>query len=219
MRRRNWWGASLGAYSSQRMPAIYQGQCFACGYKSPMTSGGHSAIIVDDLSTVAMHDTYPDRDDKRIVILAHPGENLILREYGLTYTSAVLAGRFLLIGEHFCESCGHLYKSRELGSCSLVFGCLPPALIGLIGAAIIGFQAPSVVDIKLLGFLATLFSWLLIDRLVGIYVRSRYAARAREFRIHPVCPKCGSHRVATAGTFPCPKCHSRSMKIEVVGVS
>lgn len=174
-----------------------------------MTSGGYDAIIVDDLSAVARNHTYPDSDE-RIVILAHPVESLILQKYGLTYTSAVLAGRFLLIGEHFCESCGHLYKSRELGSCTLVFGCLPPALIGLI----------AYISIKPLAFLAALFSWLLIDRLVGIYVRFRYAARAREFRIHPVCPECGSRRVATyARTFPCPKCHLRSLKIEMVGES
>jgi len=111
------------------MPVIYQGQCQNCQYKSPHTSGGYAAVVLDE--PIQRIDSHPD--DPRIVVLAHPLESQILADLGYAFTSATLAGRLLIIQEFFCKSCGNLYEVRNLGT-SPVVGCIP----SLIGGGLCG---------------------------------------------------------------------------------
>lgn len=200
------------------MPVIFQGECSSCGYQSPFVSDGYyGAVIVDNSCIIEKQDSDPN--DERIVVLAHPLEQDIIEKYGFTYSSATLQGRYLQMHDLFCKSCGNVYETRRLAAATLIFGCLPPILIAVLLGIVIGIFQSSILDGLFGAFTASLFSWLTIDWLVGVYVRLRYAERSREFYIPRVCPKCGSRRAAIRGVLPCPTCRQPSMKVKTIGMS
>lgn len=200
------------------MPAIYQGKCSRCGYESPSISDvQYGGVIADEPSTIKRYAVHPD--DERVIVLAHPLEQHIIQEHGHSYTSATFQGRYLRFKAYFCKSCGHVYETRQLASASLVFGCFPPLLIAIIIGVTIGWLRASIADGVFAALFATVLAGTLIDWLVGVYIRLRYAHRAREFNIGRICPECGSRRTATGGTLPCPCCHQRLMKVRFVGMS
>ena len=200
------------------MPVIYQGHCSSCDYESPTISDGHcGAVIAHDPSKISEYAVHPT--DNRIVVLMHPLEQSIIEDHGYTYASATFQGRYLTIKDYFCKSCGHVYETRRLSSANLVFGCLPPLLVAIVVGATIGYIRSSFVDGFFAGMFATFVAWFVIDWLVGIGIRIRYADRNREFRIARVCPRCGSRRAATGGRLPCPQCKQNSMKVKAVGMS
>ena len=199
------------------MPVIHQGHCGSCGYKSPFYTGGYKGVIVGPPSTV--EDCDNQLSGERVVILSHPCEQQIIEEHGFTYKSATFQGRLLNFTEYFCKSCGFYYKTRKLTSATLIFGCLTPIVISIVFGTAVGYYSSSIFAGLFAAYAATTLVWLLIDWLVGVYVRFRYAERAREYQIDRVCPKCGSRSAATGGTLPCPKCHQKAMKIKIVGMS
>ncbi len=200
------------------MPVIFQGQCQTCQYKSPHTSGGYAAVVVDE--PVQRPDSHPD--DPRIVVLAHPLESQILNDLGYTFSSATLAGRFLIIQEFFCKSCGNLYEVRKLGT-SPVVGCIPSLIGGVLCGIIAGtfthdLGVGFITGLAVVSILEILLGWL-IDPLISLW----YRERAREFRTQKRCPKCGDTRGVCPGSrravVPCPSCGQTSMQIKTIGIS
>ena len=201
------------------MPAIYRGECGACGHATPQTEEGYAAIIVDEPSDSAH--VHPDHD--RIVVLAHPSESAILDELGTNHRKATLEGRFLAVGRLFCGECGTLYETRRLRAAQLTWGCAPPVGAALLAGVAVGLAVGRLSVGVLAGLLVLVLVSTVLDRLTDRYVRTRFRERAREFDREPVCPDCGERAGrrpgASGGPLPCPECGERAMLLECVGRS
>lgn len=200
------------------MPLILQGKCSHCDYESPMISDGQcGGIIVSEPSTIESCDV--DSNDHRVAILAHPLEEQLLTKYGFTDFSVTMQGRYLIYRSHFCSSCGQVYKTRHLTAAIIPRGCVLVFILAFVAGIVIGYFTTSIL-IGWLGFgIAAIGLGLGLQEILGVYVRIKFRDRAREFEIKRICLHCGSRRAATRGTFPCPSCQERTMKVEVVGIS
>ena len=84
--------------ASQIVPVIYQGQCENCQHKSPITSGGYAAIVLDE----PVH--APTRIPMTIVLLFCSSPRVKYpRRSRLHLYSATLAGRWLVVHKYFCK--------------------------------------------------------------------------------------------------------------------
>ena len=91
--------------------------------------------------------------------------------------------------------------------------------IGLGVGVVVGTLWSSFLTGMVTGYLSLFVGMAISDRVVGVYVRSKYPERAKEVHRNRVCPKCNSRRATTRGTVTCPVCHQRTMKIRIWGVS
>ena len=206
------------------MPAIHQGHCKNCGYRTPRVSEGYKAVLLDGPAETTLRHA----DDDRIVILAHPCEGSRLERIGHTYTSATFQGRLLKYRAYFCRSCGHLYEVSRLGAANFSLGCWPFLAFGLVVGSAGGLWRTSIIFGLLCSVFAAVLAGSIADALVARHVRSRYADRARELDTERRCPKCGSSKAVSPGQawlvsffrrLPCPECKSRSVRIKDVGMS
>ena len=118
------------------MPLIYQGRCTACGATTP-TLCCYQAVFLDEPS----ESRHAHPDDRRLVVLPHPVEDLAIEEIGHTFPSASLAGRLVRVEPAFCKSCGRLYEVRRVTAglasslgCAGCLACL--AACGTAGTAV-----------------------------------------------------------------------------------
>jgi hypothetical protein len=204
------------------MALVYEARCSACEYASPVQSEGYLAVIVDKpTSSIFAHP-----DDRRVVILAHPLESMIMAEQGFTYESAVLGGRLLYIQNVVCSACGTIYEIRRLGATSAVMGLTGCFAILVVSAAVgvwvgwhyesflIGFVGHSLVLGAVLG---------LADWAFARYVRRRFKGRVDEYDRGPGCPRCGGRSYVRFKprwrALPCPGCGQRTVRVRMVGIS
>ena len=131
------------------MPAIYKGKCSECDYESQGTSGGYRAILMDEPSDSRhVHPT-----DKRLIILAHPVESLILEEIGIKDSEALLMGRTISVTVHFCNGCGSLTETRELlDNSNGSYGCLTNLFVSITTGVVVGFATNHVAYGMIAGF-------------------------------------------------------------------
>src|ERR1044072_275065 len=100
------------------MPPIYQAICSACNHASPVHPAGYLALILDAASPCR----HAHPDDRRLIILGHPLESMILEELGFTLESAAISGRLLYIQNVVCLGCGTMYELRRLSANSGAMG-------------------------------------------------------------------------------------------------
>lgn len=199
------------------MPALYRGECAACGHHTRETSDAYQAIVVDP----PVNSAHAHPDDDRIVVLPQPASSAVLDELGLTHRSATFAGRFIAIERLFCRECGELYEARRLGAAPLALGCAPPVGVGLAGGVAVGLTVGRFSIGVIAGILLLVIVSAVVDRITDRYVRKRFAERARDFDREAMCPRCGARAGRKPGTgsgpIPCPACGEQALLLECVG--
>lgn len=204
------------------MYPTYEVACSACDYVSDVDSEDYLAVIVDEPNTSI--DAHPD--EPRLVILGHPIEDMILEDFGFTFTSAGLGGRIVSVRNVACKSCGAMYEIRRLGASFILLegtGCL--AMLGLssvIGVGV-GWSEESIVS----GVMATglsLFGIFVVgDAILWRFVRWRYKDRVKEFDRGPECPRCHCKKYTYFppfwGKLICPKCGKKAVTVHAEGMS
>jgi predicted Zn-ribbon and HTH transcriptional regulator len=99
------------------MALIYKATCSRCGYER-RTTDGNVAIIAE-----GNHSAYADKEYPELVHLIHPGEGRILEELGTDCCLASRQGKYVIVKNLFCKTCGMLYQSRSISHCETTFGC------------------------------------------------------------------------------------------------
>lgn len=204
------------------MAAIYQAACSACDYTSLKQSDGYLAVILDRPSPL----THAHPEDRRVVILAHPVESMILSEMGVSFRTTCHEGRLLYVREVMCRSCGTMYEIRRLGAGGSALGgrgWLSILAIAMLVGALVGQQQNSIIFGLIAGCLASLSLSAIIERIVCRSIRRRYPRRVAEFDRGPGCPKCGGQEYAGFRSgwrkLVCPGCGRRSVRIRYVAKS
>lgn len=205
------------------MPSIFQATCSACEYKSPSYSEGYLAVILDEPSS----SKHTHQDDRRLVILAHPGEGRILDELGFNYESAALAGRLLYVRKVVCRSCGTSYEIRRIGGGTAalgISGCL--AFFGLASSVgtLIGWQGESLWNGFICGSIVFFALTAIVEFALSRFLRLRHKDRIAEFDRRPGCSKCGcKDYIRSRGSLwrklICPQCGKHSVQVGMVSRS
>ena len=107
------------------MAEIYQGSCSDCGAVTGKTFGSYEAVFLDEPAGPA----HAHPEDPHLVVLAHPNQLEILREFGFSGRAAQWGGRMVDIDEVVCRSCGRMFEVRRLSAGLPAFG-----LWGALGA-------------------------------------------------------------------------------------
>jgi predicted Zn-ribbon and HTH transcriptional regulator len=180
------------------MPVIYQGRCTACDAVTGSTSDGYSAVYVDEPATAYAHP-----DDPHLVILAHPGESLILEEVGYTHKAAASGGRLVAVRQVYCKECGRPFEVRRLTAGLTALGCG-----GCLGVVALAAVAGVGIGVLVGGWVGDVAGWTAFGLLVAVgevavrrSIRWRYSDRARRVDTPTQCPNCGSRRYACPGSL------------------
>ena len=131
------------------MLTLCQGFCSECGYETVIVPNLYWAVIVEGHRSQFATQTAPN-----LVILPHPGENLVLKEIGVSMWSAFWQGRLVRVRNVFCKSCGAPYEIRRLKT---VLGALT-FLVTVIPALTLAWVWRSRLDLLLL---VTAFLWMM----------------------------------------------------------
>lgn len=157
-------------------------------------------------------------DSGDLVPLPHPLESRALKAAGGTWTRAEIQGRLIYIHNLICADCGAENTTASLHTGGA--GCITGLVLGAVAFAcsILLFNLHPIIGI-VLAWIAMFAPSFLIDR----YVRIRYRDNAVPHQ-STRCSQCGGdHLVSLAsarrGPFPCPRCHQKTMTIEVAGRS
>jgi hypothetical protein len=215
------------------LPIIFQAHCESCAFASEIFPAEYGAVFVDQpvgdgpnltlagwvLFGPSTGAEIAEQKDDRLVALAHPGEEYFLSQTGYTWSGLIRTGRYVRVRRVVCRECGTLYETRSL-TCPPAFGCMTGLVVGLIVGVSLGVLERSFWYGYWLLFgiawacnaVATLAAWL--------YIRVRFAERAKSLEEPAECPKCGSARrskILTRRVLPCPQCGKCSMRVRSVG--
>ncbi len=216
------------------LPTIFQAQCDHCSFVSDVFPAEYGAIYLDEpqpagentlVAGIAFFEGAKGKvaiqGDRRLVVLAHPIEDAILAETGLTWESLVWAGRYVRIRRVVCKSCGTLFEIHRL-ACPPGLGCMVGSFVGLPVGVAFGLWERSFC----FGFWVAYgiaFGFCCAANLAGwVYIRLRFKGRAKAIDGPPCCPNChstGWASVERRRTFPCPQCGQKAMRVRSVGKS
>jgi predicted Zn-ribbon and HTH transcriptional regulator len=217
------------------VPSIFQTQCGQCGYAGDSFSDFYGAVLLDEplpgkpqavVAGAAIFGASADAplataDDSRLLVLAHPGERDDLASAGYTWRSVLKAGRYVAVHTLFCKSCGQQFERQQLAVPG-AYGCGVSLALAVAAGIAIGVWRRSFL-IGWLGGMAALVAlpWLL-NRAAHWRLLRKFADRAKAIDHGPACLHCGSldtvaaHRAAN---LPCPACKTRSLQVNIIGMS
>jgi predicted Zn-ribbon and HTH transcriptional regulator len=218
------------------MPVIFQARCGRCGFHSDIFPAQYGAVWVDEplaegasgllagavLDDAARGSRLAEQPDPRLVVLAHPIEDQILKNLGYTWWSAGWSGRYVSVHRVVCRDCGTIFDRRRLAVPGTV-GCGPGCVIGLVAGLAFWLVDGSACQGLMAGYLTALvFTWA-AQLLTSMAVSRRHRDRAREIAGPKSCPRCGSrNHVGTERQpqeLPCPACGEREYTVRAVGKS
>jgi hypothetical protein len=209
------------------MPTIYRVICERCATEEPTLGieGGCAGRVIHDgggekgILTQGWYWAVVSTEAS-LVPLRHPIESSILAEQRMTFFTAGIRGRLVYVQQFACDDCGTLYEVAKQRFFSPATTCL--STLGL-GACLFwlsqshGRSTAAIVS-------ATLMAAVAVLPIVGTWiVRVVYRPLAAGLPSGS-CPECGSaRRVALDSNIkkrlPCPRCGTRSVTVEMAGIS
>lgn len=212
------------------MPSVYEASCSHCGFRSGAFPEGYGAVWLDEAvegarplvaGMAATTDRFATTTDARLVVLAHPLEESILKEIGYTQMRLLCEGRFVWVNNVLCAACGHLYGRRRLQAPGGV-GCVSTLLVALLAGAVVSFARSNVAAGLAAGMVTILVVSFFVEALAYSYTRVRFRERARVVASVRACPRCSSSaqcKPQTSQLLPCPECRAVTLSGTCVGRS
>ena len=160
-------------------------------------------------------------DDRRFLVLAHPGESRILESAGFTWDEVFRQGRYVAVDNVVCRRCGTAFPRRRLAAPNGA-GCLPSLLTG----AAVGVGVGSCLHSAIAGLVAGWAGLFVVLHLVDFrrerYLRQRFPARRASLAAERRCPTCSAddaRSIDGARSIPCPSCRAPALRFRPVGIS
>jgi hypothetical protein len=196
------------------MSATYQATCTACGWVTPEFPEGYWALLPN--SPVRLEHAH--REDGELVVLRHPLDESILREYGYTFESARLSGRLVHVRTVFCQECGTLCEVRRVIEGEPLRSLIGQWVIFLV-SCVLGWSFGWRLRHFLIGLampvLLMAILLVLASALMGRWVRLVHAERVRRHNRESHCPKCGGRKHFAVSTkphvVPCERCRKPAL--------
>lgn len=205
------------------MGTIYRKYCETCDADSEqeVTFDGFAgaAILDGNAGGEIISDGYlailkPTGD---LIALPHPVEDFTLSEQGETWRAATRSGRILRVTNLICPGCGAMNTTASLSahSSGCVFGLILAATLVPVSIWLLHLPVP----LELLMIWSALF---IPNLAISLYLRTRFQRNVQPFRFERC--ECGSKKAvsierARKKKFPCMRCKSKSVRIEIAGRS
>ncbi len=217
------------------MPTIYQSTCDRCSYISDLYSEAYGAIWVDEPRTATgetvvagavLHEPTGDARiesiyDPHLVVLAHPGEQMILEQEGYTWLKLAREGRYVFVQRVICDACGHHFDIRKLSIPSGT-GCLSTLLVGIVVGIGMGVWLASFWWGLIIAYGLTVCFALLSSVAGRIFLHLKYRERQYSVDGPTACPKCSNKnysKVTSRRALTCPQCGEKTLHVRMVGIS
>jgi hypothetical protein len=214
------------------LASIYQGTCRNCGHKSSTLSDPSLALLINPdhpALQIPLNQCLVSRDvgelaateNLCLLILAHPGEDHILRSAGTTLSDASNQGRLVRLQAVVCRACGTVHDRRRLIAAPNPVGCVVGVASFAAVSALIGWSTRHAGVAFVVGY-ATLMGVVTFAELLAKMRLRRFRTRANALARPGTCPNCNSpsaRRISIFRTVPCPSCGQRSMRFKPVGIS
>ncbi len=189
------------------MPLVYRAECSHC----KNSAGGHDVDVAVKL------------DDGRTEILRHPLETHDLERLGYTWEKARMEGRLFWVFHYVCEGCGERHDVARKQEATT--GCTA-SLLWVAG----GWAAAFLLGYAFFGPRWYKCFWVALVASFGFMIVRSILDSQKESAINLAvdqterCRKCGGSKfvslpAAKKKLLPCPKCGTKSMRYDSIGIS